>query len=266
MRRSMRVLIVDDYEPLLATLKRVLGARGHSIHCVTTRPAAIIALAKVDPDLVLIDWGLGLHDPNGGEALLKDPRCIGSRAQKVLMTGDLGSDKRTKAAALGAVWIGKDEPFTRLIKLLEPDGPQRTPSAVRERGTFGGGELVAGEAGASLPGEPPASSDLKLHASIERTSSLRGPPSDGLDPGRPIPSMLRTYRDRMGRWHSEGSREFASCVRKHKAREVAKLLGISQAHVSSLMHGTKRPSIDLCADIERLFAIHPAAWARRRDD
>lgn len=51
-----------------------------------------------------------------------------------------------------------------------------------------------------------------------------------------------------------------------KAGEVAKRLGLSRSYTHELIKGTKTPSLEVAAKIEREFGVPVAEWAARLND
>ena len=85
--------------------------------------------------------------------------------------------------------------------------------------------------------------------------------------------LMLVERDLCERWPSEGRRLLALAVEAERragraTSEVARTLGISKRTLDALTQGTRRPSIDVAAAIERCFTIAASSWAyaQRTDD
>ena len=81
--RSRRILVVDDHAGFRATARRLLERNGWSVVGeAADGAAALIAVADLDPDVVLLD--IGLPDASGLE--LADRIGSSSRARVVLIS------------------------------------------------------------------------------------------------------------------------------------------------------------------------------------
>ena len=58
-----RILVVDDHEPNVMLLERLLGRDGHAVHSVSSLAGAEQALAKERPAMIVLD--LNLPDGSG---------------------------------------------------------------------------------------------------------------------------------------------------------------------------------------------------------
>ncbi len=96
------VLVVEDDASLADTLRDLLEARGHSVACAATVPAAMAELKRGRPDVVLLDLKL----PNGnGYEVLEALRALHPSAASIIMTG-YGHELKTlvdKSLAAGAL-------------------------------------------------------------------------------------------------------------------------------------------------------------------
>ena len=99
-----RILIVDDEPSILATMAPLLRGRGYDIATATTGYAALDAVDREPPNLIILD--LGLPDMDGVEACR---RLREGRAIPILILSARGAE-RDKVAALDA---GADDYVTK---------------------------------------------------------------------------------------------------------------------------------------------------------
>jgi signal transduction histidine kinase len=97
-----RVLIVDDSDDDIETLRRFLATEGTVIRGVNDSTQAERVFAQFEPDIVLLD--LHMRPPDGFEILrrLRDARAGLGYLPVVVMTGDVGQAARNSALDLGA--------------------------------------------------------------------------------------------------------------------------------------------------------------------
>jgi putative two-component system response regulator len=122
---AARILVVDDEEPNVRALARVLRAGGYEHVSTTTDASGLLALYhQANPDLILLD----LHMPKrGGLALLEELRGAAgpqSYLPVLVITGDTSAETRRKALLAGAKdFVTKpyeiDELLLRIRNLLE---------------------------------------------------------------------------------------------------------------------------------------------------
>lgn len=80
----IRVLVTDDEPAVLDTLREMLTAAGYTVMAVTTGAAALAAVSKFRPDVLLIDINMpGLSGPQVLEAL----RGTGSQVPVIAISG-----------------------------------------------------------------------------------------------------------------------------------------------------------------------------------
>jgi putative two-component system response regulator len=101
--KRARILIVDDQEPNVTLLERLLDVADFTNVVSTTDSSQAVPLcAELEPDLVLLD--LHMPAPDGFEVLgMLDPWIRGSaRLPVVVLTADVTSEAKRRALALGA--------------------------------------------------------------------------------------------------------------------------------------------------------------------
>jgi len=131
---AARILIVDDEPSILATMAPLLRARGYEVATATTGHAALDAVDRQPPQLVILD--LGLPDLDGIEVArrLREGRSI-----PILVLSARGAEQ-DKVAALDAGAddyvtkpFGAEELLARIrVALRRTDGA--VPSGVIRRG------------------------------------------------------------------------------------------------------------------------------------
>jgi two-component system KDP operon response regulator KdpE len=144
-----RILIVDDEPSILATMAPLLRARGYDVVTATSARAALDAVDRQPPQLVVLD--LGLPDMDGVEVCrrLREGRGI------PILVLSARSAERDKVAALDA---GADDYVTK---------------------PFGSGELLARVRAALRRSEavPPAAGPIVRHdltVDLDRRRAARG--------------------------------------------------------------------------------------------
>ena len=101
--RSARLLVIDDEQPNLDLMAKVLGRAGYQEVTLTTDPRwALEHLQDLDPDLLLLD----LHMPglDGLEVLRRLQTAVGpdDLLPRLVITADSTADTRRTALGLGA--------------------------------------------------------------------------------------------------------------------------------------------------------------------
>ena len=107
----MRILLVEDDEPLAQALERALRQSAHSVMRAATGPAADAVLATNDFDLVVLDLGLPGMD---GFEVLKRLRDRRKRVPVLILTARDAVADRVKGLDLGA-----DDYMTKPFELAE---------------------------------------------------------------------------------------------------------------------------------------------------
>ena len=124
-----RILIVDDEPSILATMAPLLRARGYEVATATTGYAALEAVDRQQPQLVILD--LGLPDLDGVEVCR---RLREGRAVPIVVLSARGAEQ-DKVAALDA---GADDYVTK------PFGAEELLARIRVALRRSDGALAAG--------------------------------------------------------------------------------------------------------------------------
>ena len=95
-----RLLIIEDDPRFATSLKRLLNSAGYDGTIVGTGREGLMALASLDPDLVLVD--LNLPDM-GGHDILRHARREGTQVPFIVVSGESEIDAAIQALRLGAV-------------------------------------------------------------------------------------------------------------------------------------------------------------------
>ncbi len=106
-----RILVVEDEAMLLNTLRLTLDRQGFDVEAVATGAAALVALQRRHPDVVLLD--LGLPDIDGVD-VVRQARALGFATRLVVLSAR-GSD-RDKVLALD---LGADDYLTKPFSMPE---------------------------------------------------------------------------------------------------------------------------------------------------
>jgi two-component system C4-dicarboxylate transport response regulator DctD len=96
----MRILLAEDEITIVITLRDALEDAGHEVVHAADTGAALAALEREDPDVVLTDIRM---PGEGGMAVLKRSVELDPRRPVVLMTGYGTIDQAVEAMRLGAV-------------------------------------------------------------------------------------------------------------------------------------------------------------------
>ena len=94
----MRVLLLDDEEPLLAAIERALIQMGHSVEYTTDAVKATRMIETADYDVALVDYMMPVRD---GIWFMKNAR-IPKKTKVLLMTAFVNRDVITRMFQLGA--------------------------------------------------------------------------------------------------------------------------------------------------------------------
>jgi CheY-like chemotaxis protein len=96
---SARVLVVDDEADFLATYERLLRRQGYEVTAVSSRAAALDAVAHGHPALVISDLRLGDGD---GLDVVRAARARPHPLPVIVVTGYASEELRRAALAAGA--------------------------------------------------------------------------------------------------------------------------------------------------------------------
>ncbi|MEI2778410.1 MAG: response regulator transcription factor [Tetrasphaera sp.] len=122
---SERILVVDDDEGILRTLRVNLRARGYTVETVTCGADAISTVADTRPDLVILD--LGLPDIDGVDVLRRIRRD--TTTPVIVLSARHQSDDKVEALDEGAddfvtKPFGMDELMARVRSALRRGSPE----------------------------------------------------------------------------------------------------------------------------------------------
>jgi DNA-binding response OmpR family regulator len=82
--RWVRILILDDQEPVVSMLSRVCTGEGHEVSAFTSSPDALIALATERFDLLMTD--MNMPDPDG-VTVIREARRLQPEIFTLVITG-----------------------------------------------------------------------------------------------------------------------------------------------------------------------------------
>ncbi|MGE0393604.1 MAG: response regulator transcription factor, partial [Vicinamibacterales bacterium] len=129
---AARILVVDDESNILATLAPLLRSHGYEVHTAMSGHAALEAVAREKPDLVVLD--LGLPDIDGVEVCR---RIRESQNTPILILSARGGERdKVRALDLGAddyvtKPFGTDELLARIrVALRRTDSPSPSPEPI----------------------------------------------------------------------------------------------------------------------------------------
>jgi two-component system, OmpR family, KDP operon response regulator KdpE len=131
-----RILIVDDEPSILATMAPLLRGRGYDVATATSGHGALDAVARDEPQLVVLD--LGLPDLDGIEVCR---RLREGRTLPIVVLSARGAE-RDKVAALDA---GADDYVTKPFGAEELLARVRAALRRTETGSVRAGSLVRGD-------------------------------------------------------------------------------------------------------------------------
>ncbi len=113
---ARRVVIVEDSEDARVSLQRVLEREGHTVHTAADGPSGFDVIARLRPDVALIDIGLPGLD---GYRLAAQLRSMGIRTYLIALTGYGLAEDRSRAHESGFnVHLTKPPPMDRLLALV----------------------------------------------------------------------------------------------------------------------------------------------------
>jgi DNA-binding NtrC family response regulator len=125
---SKNIVVVDDERPILMTLDALLKRHGYHVHLAGTGAAGIALIAKVIPELVLLD--LGLPDADGLHVLAQIRRDY-PQVHVIILTAQDSLSNAIESIKLGAFhFISKPYAPEELLSLIGRAMEQR--ALVRE--------------------------------------------------------------------------------------------------------------------------------------
>jgi CheY-like chemotaxis protein len=115
----MLILVVDDDVSVRRLLSVQLGLAGHEVHIVDNGPAALLAIGRMEPDLVVLD--VMMPELTGWQvlrALRAEPRY--ERLPVLILTAAAKPSEIAMSYDLGAsAVIGKPYDGERLTQMIE---------------------------------------------------------------------------------------------------------------------------------------------------
>ena len=116
-RQARRVVIVEDSEDMRVSLQLILEREGHAVHTAIDGPSGFDVIARLRPDVALIDIGLPGFD---GNELARRLRSRELRTYLIAITGYGLADNRKLATESGFdAHLTKPPPMERLLELIE---------------------------------------------------------------------------------------------------------------------------------------------------
>lgn len=116
--RGLRVLLIDDDEPVCQALKNLLTDCGGWCEVADDLDAALNLLSGFVPDVLLVDHRLRAHR-TGVQAVEVIRQTLGRRVPAVLITGDTAPERLRDAHASGLALLHKPVPAERLLSVLQ---------------------------------------------------------------------------------------------------------------------------------------------------
>ncbi len=114
MTQVARILVVDDEPQLLDVLQEYLSQRGHHVETALNGEAALAAIARARPDVVLLDFHMPGMD--GLEVL----RRIGTLAPVIMVTANTDIPAARETLKSGAFdYVTKPVDFDHLDRVIE---------------------------------------------------------------------------------------------------------------------------------------------------
>ena len=82
------ILCIDSYAALLPTVKLLLSSAGHEVLTASTVAAGLALLSSNSVDLVILDYGLCLHEHHGKNCIAERIRAIREGVKFVVWCAD----------------------------------------------------------------------------------------------------------------------------------------------------------------------------------
>src|SRR5438874_487816 len=123
-----KIVVIDDERPVLMTLEALLKRSGYEVHLASTAAAGLAAIAKIIPDLVLLDLGLPDAEGLGTLGRIKEARA---EVPVIILTANDSLANAIDSIKLGAFhFISKPYAPEELLNVVERALEQR--ALVRE--------------------------------------------------------------------------------------------------------------------------------------
>ncbi|MFN3887421.1 MAG: hybrid sensor histidine kinase/response regulator [Aquabacterium sp.] len=123
--RGLRVLLVDDDEPVRQALSDLLTDCGCWCEAADSLEAAQHLLSGFTPEVLLVDYRLRAHR-DGVEAVGAIRAALGRPVPAILVTGDTAPERLREAHASGLTLLHKPVPVGELLKAVQAALPVRT--------------------------------------------------------------------------------------------------------------------------------------------
>ena len=121
---SIQVLLVDDEVEFAAYTAKRLSARGMQVQITHSGRSALKLMAEHSFDVIVLD--LLMPEMNGLE-VLREMKKARSKAQVIMLSGNMNGEAVTEGEALGAVeYILKPCEFSTLVKAIENADKRRS--------------------------------------------------------------------------------------------------------------------------------------------
>lgn len=114
---SKKILIIEDDEPVLETLKEILISKGYIVNCASTASGALKELDNIDaPDWIVMDYEIQGLNPEGFVNKIK----LVYPTSKIILSSGYSEFEISKEFKLSSVDSFVEKPFSpsELIKQL----------------------------------------------------------------------------------------------------------------------------------------------------
>lgn len=113
-----RILIVDDYKPILFSMRRYLTAHGFEVHCASEKEEAEALLNNTEYSAVVVDLRLTATDDNEGLEIVGMVKARDPRLPVVMLTAYSTAAIEAEALRLGATAVlHKPVPISDVLAL-----------------------------------------------------------------------------------------------------------------------------------------------------
>ncbi|HEX8618102.1 MAG TPA: response regulator [Thermoanaerobaculia bacterium] len=102
---SHRILIVDDYQPILFSMRRYLTAHGFEVHCASEKEEAAALIAHTSYAAVVVDLRLTSTSENEGLEIVRIVKSHDARTPVVMLTAYSTAAIEAEALRLGAAAV-----------------------------------------------------------------------------------------------------------------------------------------------------------------